>query len=204
MSATEAKIYEFRIVLKDIKPTIWRQIQVPENYTFGHLSDAIISSMGWYGSHMHQFYVRNSLTGKREIIGEKPNSDDNFCVSTMWENDVEIKKYFVDNQKKALYIYDMGDGWVHDITLIKISIAEKNVNYPKCIDGKGACPPENCGGSSGYMQLLNLRKKKNLTTNEQEELNNYFMDGCNFDPEYFDPEKVIFLTPKLFNDCCTS
>ncbi|XP_051161052.1 uncharacterized protein y4hQ-like [Leptopilina boulardi] len=201
MAESEGKIYEFKIILRDVKPMIWRQIQLPENYTFGHLSDSIISSMGWYGTHMHQFYVKNSLTGKREIIGEKPNSQQ-YSITTIWENDIEISKYFIENQKKAIYIYDMNDAWIHDIILINIFNAVANVNYPKCIDGKGACPPDDCGGSSGYMHLLSLRKKKQITENEQQELENFFMEGPNYDTNYFDPEKVIFLTPKLFKDCC--
>lgn len=27
------KIYQFKIMLNDVKPTIWRRIQVPETYT---------------------------------------------------------------------------------------------------------------------------------------------------------------------------
>lgn len=201
MSENQQKVYELKIVLKDVKPIIWRQIQVSENYTFGHLSDSIISSMGWYGSHMHQFHVRDSVTGKREIIGEKPDSHE-FCTSTKWENEAEIRNYFVDNKKKALYIYDMGDGWIHEINLVRIIVADPGVNYPRCVDGKGVCPPEDCGGPSGFMKLLALRKKKTLTDDEREELENYDMDGCNYDPDSFDPKKVFFITSDTFKDCC--
>ncbi|MBA7536362.1 hypothetical protein ES705_28625 [subsurface metagenome] len=39
-------IYQFKISLKRIKPSIWRRIQVPENYSFLNLHVAIQDSMG--------------------------------------------------------------------------------------------------------------------------------------------------------------
>ncbi|GAH94095.1 unnamed protein product [marine sediment metagenome] len=43
------KVYQFKITLKDIKPPIWRKIQVPKTYTFYDLHVAIQDSMGWFG-----------------------------------------------------------------------------------------------------------------------------------------------------------
>ena len=37
----------------------------------------------------------------------------------------------------------MGDGWMHIIQLEKVFEATEPLNkYPKCINGKQACPPE--------------------------------------------------------------
>ena len=30
--------------------------------------------------------------------------------------------------------------------------------YPVCLDGEGACPPEDCGGVPGYLELLEIIK----------------------------------------------
>ena len=48
-------IYQFKIVLENTKPAIYRRIQVPENYTFWDLHVAIQSAMGWTDCHLHQF-----------------------------------------------------------------------------------------------------------------------------------------------------
>jgi hypothetical protein len=45
---TELKrIMQFRIELNDLKPPIWRRIQVPETYSFWDLHVAIQDAMGW-------------------------------------------------------------------------------------------------------------------------------------------------------------
>lgn len=50
-----------------------------------------------------------------------------------------------------MYIYDFGDDWTHKITLEEITDAK--ALKASCIDGKGACPPEDCGGVWGYEDL---------------------------------------------------
>ena len=60
--------------------------------------------------------------------------------------DQKIADYFVAPKNKALYEYDFGDGWEHTVVLEKVLPAKPGVNYPICIDGKRACPPEDCGG----------------------------------------------------------
>ncbi|MCJ7563375.1 MAG: plasmid pRiA4b ORF-3 family protein [Candidatus Aminicenantes bacterium] len=41
----------------------------------------------------------------------------------------------------ALYRYDFGDSWEHDVLLEGIFKREPNIEYPRCLDGKLACPP---------------------------------------------------------------
>jgi hypothetical protein len=40
--------------------------------------------------------------------------------------------------------------------LEKIVTAEEGLVYPRCVDGKRACPPEDCGGVWGYGKLLEV------------------------------------------------
>jgi len=63
MVKTFKHVYQFRIDLKDIRPPIWRRIQVPENYTFWDLHVAIQNAMGWEDYHMHEFQVTDPFLG---------------------------------------------------------------------------------------------------------------------------------------------
>ncbi|YAF98295.1 MAG: plasmid pRiA4b ORF-3 family protein [Nodularia sp. CChRGM 3473] len=52
--------------------------------------------------------------------------------------------------------YDFGDSWEHEILVEKGLPSTLDINYPICITGKRACPPEDCGGSWGYAELLEI------------------------------------------------
>ena len=150
-----SNIYQFKISLKRISPQIWRRIQVPENYFFWNLHVAIQDSMGWWDSHLHSFVIKNQVSGEKEEIGI-PNDDffDEIPKLPGWEE--KISERFTEENKKAEYVYDFGDGWHHEVKLEKILQREENVKYPRCIEGKRACPPEVCGGVWVYHNLLEI------------------------------------------------
>jgi len=51
------------------------------------------------------------------------------------------------------YDYDFGDYWQHQLRVEAIRSPKPNQCYPVCIDGKRACPPEDCGGLWVFMAL---------------------------------------------------
>jgi len=53
--------------------------------------------------------------------------------------------------ERFLYEYDMGDWWLHDIRLELVLPLEPRNRYPICTEGEGDCPPEDCGGPSGFL-----------------------------------------------------
>jgi pRiA4b ORF-3-like protein len=56
--------------------------------------------------------------------------------------------------KKLRYLYDFGDGWQHTIKLERLIDPEPGALYPRLIAASGRCPPEDCGGPRGYVDLL--------------------------------------------------
>ncbi len=52
------------------------------------------------------------------------------------------------------YEYDFGDNWRHEVLVEKVVPVDRNGEYPICLAGARACPPEDCGGTSGYEELL--------------------------------------------------
>ena len=182
-------IYQFKVSLKGIHPPIWRRIQVPEDYDFYELHVAIQDAMGWYDSHLHQYKIMNPKTGEPEIIDMPDDEYDD--IEIIDEKITKIAKYFK-TIKKANYEYDFGDAWEHEIVLEKVILAIDGETYPKCVAGKRACPPEDCGGVWGYEELLDIMKDPKHP--EYKRYKRWL--GKKFEPEKFDAAEVSFEDPK--------
>ena len=184
------QVYQFKITLKGVKPPIWRRIQVPETYTFWDLHIAIQDAMGWYNCHLHQFELVNPSSGMKKMIGIPDDEFGGFGDILPGEKH-KISKWFSPENSKADYIYDFGDNWEHIVKFEKILPREKGVRYPKCIAGKLACPPEDCGGIWGYTDLVEIIIDPDNT--DYEEMKEWV--GDDFDPKHFDVNEIVFTDP---------
>lgn len=175
------RVYQFKVTLRGVRPPIWRRIQVPETYSFWELHVAIQDAMGWSYFHLHEFEVYNDSTGMNDVIGI-PDEEFSFGTEILpgWKR--KISKYFIVEKMSADYTYDFGDDWRHKLVLEKILPRNENSDYPLCIGGRRACPPEDCGGTWGYEEICSGKSES------QEEYADY-------DPECFDVKDVIFEDP---------
>ncbi len=205
MAASTSNVYQFKITLKRTKPPIWRRIQVPENYNFHELHVAIQDAMGWSSAegnyHLHQFEMTNPTTKEKKIIGIKHEEENLFKIlgldplPIIQEESAKISEYFsITNVKKANYEYDFGDGWQHEVLLEKILPATVSKEYPQCIVGRRACPPEDCGGVRGFYELLEILADRN---HKEFERYTKWLErlgyGGTFDPAKFDLRFVDLL-----------
>jgi hypothetical protein len=92
-----------------------------------------------------------------------------------------------------VYEYDFGDGWEHGIQLEKIVGPEPGVHYPRCLAGRRACPPEDCGGVWGYAELLEIL----ADPRHPEHAERLEWLGGPIDPEAFDPDEVNNLLKRV-------
>jgi hypothetical protein len=141
------QVYQFKISMKGITPQIWRRIQMPENYTFLDLHNAIQAVMGWDDYHLHEFEIPDPKTGLLQRIGPEGNEfeiyEDELLVP---EEKAKLSDYFTLKNKAALYRYDFGDNWQVKVRFEKILPRKEGVNYPVCTAGKRAAVPEDAGG----------------------------------------------------------
>ena len=195
MSKLKASIYRFKVSLLDIEPEIWRLVEVPETYTFWDLHVAIQDAMGWLDYHLHAF-VPDTLRDSGAVrigIPEGPIDDE---YQAGWT--VPIARYFANPGNAARYDYDFGDAWSHEVRLVAVEPRERGVKYPRCVGGKRACPPEDCGGVPGYYRLLEVLADPHDIEHEEmvEWLKGHAKNYFPYRPDAFDAAAVRFWNPK--------
>jgi hypothetical protein len=171
----QSKICQLKITLRDIRPPVWRRVQVPSDITLAKLHRIIQVAMGWYDSHLHQFIVGGKYYGV-------PSIDEFSELDLKDERKARLNHVLSKSKQKIVYEYDFGDGWEHEILLEQILPPEPGVRYPRCIAGARACPPEDCGGTGGYENFL--AAIRDLDHEEHDEYLEWI--GGEFDPEAFD------------------
>jgi hypothetical protein len=186
------EVMQFKIEMRYIVPKIWRRIQVPADYTFFDLHAAITNVIGWFDYHLHEFEIKNPITRRKSYIGYPPEEAfETKETLAGWE--LALAQYFGLGTKKALYSYDFGDDWKHDIIYEKTLPADPSVIYPICLEGERLGPPEDCGGIPGYMALLEALKKPK--SERAKEILEWL--GHEYDPDSFDPAEVEFDNPTV-------
>jgi len=68
----------------------------------------------------------------------------------------KIGRLVTKNGSTFLYEFDFGDSWIPELTIEDILESEPGKPYPTCLAGERACPPEDCGGTYGYAELLEI------------------------------------------------
>jgi len=186
-------VYQLKITLFDTQPKIWRRILIPTSATFWELHSAIQDVFHWNHSHLHMFLYDDKVFKKSMIFGI-PSNEDEMEIYPSWKH--KISKYLNLEQPYLRYVYDLGDDWVHMIELENILPAEKGVTYPVCIGGKRNAPPDDCGGTHGYENMLEVLSDP---LDEEYEDTKEWVDsitGGTFDSAHFDPAEVVFSDPK--------
>lgn len=188
---TEPTVLQFRITLQDIRPLVWRRIQVLDNATFWDLHVAIQDAMGWSDAHLHEFRVVSLDGSEDEYIGIPDDWDSKVHpVLAGWE--VRVRDYLDLKRNHIMsYLYDFGDSWEHCIEFE--GEHEKTASrYPICLAGERACPPEDVGGVTGYAHFLAAIRDPSHP--EGEALLEWV--GGTFDPTKFEAKAVKFSNPK--------
>lgn len=141
-------VYQLRVELLHIAPAVWRRILVPGSVKLSKLDRIVQAAMGWTNSHLHEWNIAQQRYG---ILDEEWfDSDDilderKFTVGAVLDEQVQT----------FAYTYDFGDGWEHRITVEERQPVQAGRNdWPMCLAGENACPPEDVGGEPGYMDFV--------------------------------------------------
>lgn len=142
---TSDRIARLHIQLDDIKPAIWRRVEVPLTSTLKAIHDVIQATMLFEDYHLFQFEIGDRRYGY-------PDPD--------WGDDMRDARYIrlgailARGETGFTYTYDFGDDWRHTIMVEEVIAADPMVDYPRFIDGARRAPPEDVGGLPGFEEFL--------------------------------------------------
>jgi hypothetical protein len=140
---TSVRHHQLKITLRHGKPPIWRRVLVTSDMQLPFLHQILQAAMGWHDSHLHLFRVGDRCLALPADDFE-PLGDDERLVS--------LAQLAPRKGSRFVYEYDFGDGWEHDV-LVEDVVVRDELDI-RCLAGKRACPPEDCGGVGGYAELL--------------------------------------------------
>ncbi len=180
MSGPVDSILQVKVsLLGSSKPPVWRRLLIPTDIRLDRLHGMIQAAMGWEDYHMHVFSDGSCEYGLADPeLGHRD------------ERKATLGRLLKGEGERIRYTYDFGDDWEHEIVVEKVLAAEQGVRYPICVAGKGACPPEDCGGVWGYEHLREVLADP--TDEEHGEMLEWLglQTAAEFDQARFDVDEV--------------
>lgn len=135
-----------KITLDDVEPEVVRRVEVPLSIRIDRLHGVLQAALGWTNSHLWELRAGETGWGVPDRDwGDGPNDAAEATLVDVLEDT---------GARKLTYLYDFGDGWEHTIRIEYIVAAEPATTYPRLIEAKGRCPPEDVGGPPGYEEFL--------------------------------------------------
>ena len=172
---SQQAVYQIKVALLETDPQIWRRFVVPSSVTLQRLHLILQDVMGWTNSHLYKFQI-----GTKEYAEPHPDNEFNE-LDFKNSRRTKLRQLITKKGDVFLYDYDFGDSWDHMLLVEDILEYEPHKRYPICLTGERACPPEDCGGTYGYAELLEV-----ISDPEHEDYpDTMTWLGGHFDPEAF-------------------
>ena len=130
-------VYQLRVVLRRVSPLIWRRLLVRGDSTVADLHATMQSALGWSGEHLHRFVIQGRQYGHDGCIDPRR---------------VRLAALGLRVRERFTYEYDFTDDWQHDIRVEQVLPLAPGQTYPRCVGGRRATPPEDCGGPWAFLE----------------------------------------------------
>ena len=131
-----------RAALRHVSPMVIRLISVSDRIDLSDFNDIFCAVLGWSGQ---MGYILR-------VHGQECNS---FRRKTRAKVLHEFKLH---RQEKFLYVCDTLHRWEWNVQVLDIEDGMEK-DTPVCLGGRGATPPEFCGGPTGYRLMLKRQRE---------------------------------------------
>jgi len=175
LAALTALRTQLKVELRRVKPVVWRRIFVPETVTLAKLHGILQWTMGWSNSQLHEWQIAHRRYGMsdRDWPEEEPLTDDRRA---------RLNTFIEAGVRRFTYVHDFGDNRECVLTVEDLAPPDPALPPIACLAGANACPPEDVGGSYGYVDFLKIL----ADPGHEEYADTLAWAGGAFDPTRFD------------------
>jgi hypothetical protein len=144
-SCNLTNVYQFRVVVREISPLIWRRLLIRSDMSLATLHAALQIVFAWSDTHLHSFHIHGKAYGSPRLGGPHVDVD---------ARHVPLAALRLHRGERFSYVYNFIDHWVCDLWLEAILPVDPRRRYPLCTGGRRAGPPEDGGGVWAYLQRV--------------------------------------------------
>ena len=109
----------------------------------------------WKNYHLYDFTVLSK--NGNEIINLVLEDEDTVFYDNTEMMEGKVLKDYLYIDRKLCYRYDFGDGWEHEVKILKV-LDDYDKESPYLLEAKGQTPPEDVGGVYGFIEFLEIIK----------------------------------------------
>ena len=153
-------LIRFKIVLVDTNPEIWRLLELDADLTLDRVHEALQITMGWRDSHLHLFEDMGPDERLHPVDGEVRDPrrwmthEDREELDGLPETEWTLGQVLTEESSPLYYEYDFGDRWIHRLEFVEQRTVPATEPAAHVDRGERRAPPEDCGGTPGYAELL--------------------------------------------------
>ena len=134
-------VFQIKVTLIGIIPLIWRRIQT-KDCNLVELHDLLQVTMGWEFEHLYRFIIGGIKYADLGMASQEDSED--ACDTNRAQFSGAEPPTSVPLQVR---LWGSMDASIDRGGTVP---PEQGVQYPICVAGQRACPPEDCGGPWGY------------------------------------------------------
>ena len=152
------QVYSTKVALLYDKRT-YRNIEILENQTLADLHESIFEAFERYDEHLYSFFLTRKATKSIRVIYDFPEithpmnleSQIDFGFKDRYDAaKTKIGELTLGEKEKLYYLFDFGDEWWHELTILKIRDTENLKGFPKIVKISGESPAQYPDYEEGY------------------------------------------------------
>ncbi|MEO8107984.1 MAG: plasmid pRiA4b ORF-3 family protein, partial [Actinomycetes bacterium] len=149
-------IYQIRVDLDHAKPPIWRRLEVRSDLTLDLMHQVLQAAFDWTDSHLHRFAIGGGPFDRTAELFLCPFDVEEGEDDGAPSSSVRLDETLHEHGDALRYVYDYGDSWELTLRLEEVRAAGPANPVARCLDGRRAAPPEDCGGRTDADDLAEV------------------------------------------------